>query len=94
MQKFNIIEIASIVSKHYYLSVAIDRIDMVFNPCINEYGVVLHFRATQMQYIRNSDTFLYKIISHFVAKFIADIYLDYEAIDTINDNEDDLIIIY
>ena len=36
MQKFNIIEIAAIVSKHDYLSIGISRIDEAYNPYISE----------------------------------------------------------
>ena len=46
MQKFNIIEIAAIVSKHDYLSIAISRIDEAYNPYINEYGIILHFNQS------------------------------------------------
>ena len=52
MQKFNIIEIAAIVSKHDYLSIGISRIDEAYNPYINEYGIILHIRKENLKHLK------------------------------------------
>ena len=59
MQKFNIIEIASIIGKHDYLSVAISRIDEAYNPYINEYGIILHIKNYNLKHLKNIDNFVY-----------------------------------
>ena len=56
MQKFNIIEIAAIVSKHDYLSIGISRIDEVYNPYIickkcKHYVVIRYAQNVKVQVI-------------------------------------------
>ena len=94
MQNFNIIEIASIVSKHYYLSFAIDELDQAYNPYIDEYGIILHLKNSKLKHLKNTDKFVWAITKHFIAKFIVDICRDYEAVEMITDYKNDLIIIY
>ena len=94
MQKFNIIEIAAIVSKHDYLSIAISRIDEAYNPYINEYGIILHIKKYNLKHLRNIDNFVWEITIHFISKFIVDIQRDYEAIQMISNIKNGLIFIY
>ena len=94
MQKFNIIEIASIVSKQKYLSVAIKQIDEAYNPYIDEYGIILHIQNSNLKHLMNTDNFVWQITQHFIAKFIVDIRRDYEAVEITHDFKNGLIIIY
>ena len=94
MQKFNIIEIASIIGKHDYLSVAISRIDEAYNPYINEYGIILHIKNYNLKHLKNIDNFVWEITIHFISKFIVDIQRDYEAVEISHNLRNGLIFIY
>ena len=94
MQKFNIIEIASIVSKQKYLSIAIKQIDEAYNPYIDEYGIIFHIQNTNLKHLMNTDKFVWEITTHFIAKFIINIRRDYEAVEITTDYKNGLIIIY
>ena len=94
MQNFNIIEIAAIVSKHDYLSVAITKLDKAYNPYINEYGIILHIQNENLKHLRNIDNFVWEITIHYISKFIVDIQRDYEAIQMISNIKNGLIFIY
>ena len=94
MQNFNIIEIAAIVSKHNYLSVAITKLDKGYNPYTNEYGIILHIQNENLKRLKYNDYFVYKIILHFITKFIIDIRRDYEAVEISHVYKNGLIFIY
>ena len=94
MQKFNIIEIASIVSKQKYLSIAIKQIDEAYNPYIDEYGIIFHIQNTNLKHLMNTDKFVWEITIHFISKFIVDIQRDYEAVEISHNLRNGLIFIY
>ena len=94
MQKFNIIEIATIVSKQSYLSIVIKYIDMVYNPLINEYGIALHLNIKNLTSLQASDSFIYEIVKHFVLKLTVNLFNDYKASTIAQNDTNDIILIY
>ena len=70
MQKFNLIELGSIVSKQFYLSTFLPTIDEVYNPKINEYGIMLHINYKKLREIHEKDRFLDIILGNLLTNFI------------------------
>ena len=70
MQKFNLIELGSIVSKQFYLTILLSPIDMVYNADKKEYGIMLHINYKKLREIHEKDRFLDIILGNLLTNFI------------------------
>ena len=94
MKQFNLIEISAIVSKQFYLSTFLPTIDEVYNPKINEYGIMLHLNYRKLREIHEKDRFLDIILGMLLTNFIKKLKYDYNGTQIIYDIKNQLILIY
>lgn len=94
MQKFNLIELGSIISKKIYLSILLSPIDEVYNPDINEYGIILHLNYKKLREIHEKDIFLDELLGNLLIHFIKKLKYDYNGSKTIYDYNNQIILIY
>ena len=94
MQKFNLIELGSIVSKQFYLTILLSPIDMVYNADKKEYGIMLHINYKKLREIHEKDRFLDIILGNLLTNFIKKLKHDYNGSKIIYDANNQLILIY